>query len=105
MKVRVNRFIRGGTYFVSFQSIDLTPDDAQRFEKFGAPAVRISVGLQPKTVVPVAISSLNPSQTAGFNNEDDAKQYEERVSNEVKALYDGIRAKQDQFSQTREVDL
>ncbi|MGB8989340.1 MAG: hypothetical protein WCC37_22270 [Candidatus Sulfotelmatobacter sp.] len=105
MKVRVSRFMRGGICFVGFESIEVTPDDNSRFQKFGVPAVQILLGNGPRTAFPVPINSLNPSHTAGFANPDEARGYEERVVADVKRLYENIRDKRDEFTSTHEVDL
>lgn len=105
MKIRVSRFMRGGTYFVSFQSVDVTAEDMQKASTFGHPVVQILVGNGPRNVVPVPILGLNPSQTAGFNSAADAETYEQRILNEVRASYEALRAQRDEFTGTREVEL
>ena len=105
MKIRASRFIRGGTYFVSFQAVDFTADDNDRFQKFGVPMVQILVGSGPRATIAVPINALAPQQTAGFTNPDEAKQYEERILTDVKALYSAVRDKKDEFTDTREVQL
>jgi len=105
MKVRVNRFMRGGICFVGFQSIEVTPEDNERFQKFGIPMIQILIGNGPRTTVAIPLNGLNPGQTAGFTDPGEARQYEERVLNEAKALYGALREKKDEFSGMREVDL
>lgn len=97
--------MRGGICFVGFQSIEVTPEDNERFQKFGIPAIQLLVGNGPRTTVAVALNSLNPGQTAGFTDPKEAREYEERVLNDAKARYEALKAKRDEFSGTREVEL
>lgn len=105
MKVRVSRFMRSGVCFIGFQSIDISPEDREKFQKFGTPAVQILMGSGPRIAIPVIISALDAGQTAGFANPEEATAYEQRILNEVKNLYDSIRSKRDEFTSTHEVEL
>jgi hypothetical protein len=106
MKIHVSRFIRDGIYYVGFASADVTQDEAIQFQKFGTPRISTRFGSPgARNPYPQALSDLRPNITAGFTNEQEAKNYEAEILSEIRTQMEILKNKKDEFTSTSEVEF
>jgi hypothetical protein len=107
MKVSVNRQLRGGEYFVSFKVGDFTPDELARMESFGVPGVLLTfiIASGQRVDRPIAINKISQNYLASFPTEEEARQYELRVLNDLRQAIAVIRQLKDGYTSSEEVDV
>jgi len=107
MKVRVNRQLSGGYYHINFEVSDFTPDEVQKMASFGVPQIRLQWGGGRKNIGSgaIALNQINKSYDMSFDNEAEAKEYEEAVLNQIREAVKRLRDSQDKFSSSDEVPL
>jgi hypothetical protein len=107
MKVRVNRALSAGSYHVNFEVSDFTPQEVEKMQKFGVPAVQLrrAAAGGANTVMSVPLNEINRRIDATFNDEQEAVKYEEGVLRQVKAGVQRLRDSEDKFSSSNEVEI
>jgi hypothetical protein len=106
MKVTVTKRLQAGTYFVSFNFSDFTPEELAKIKSFGAPIVQVRAGSEPgHQVFNVPINAVNSNFNAGFLTEEQAKTYENAVLNQAKTGMEKLRQRKDDFSDVNEVEI
>lgn len=106
MKLKVNRLLSQGTYRVSFEVSDFSPEELSKMSSFGIPTIalklRSQTGLVNRTV---GLNQINKNMEAWFPEEELAKQYEAQVKAQISAALEGLRQLRDDFSSSEEVDI
>jgi hypothetical protein len=106
MKLKVNRQLSGGQYRVKFEVSDFSPEEVSKMSSFGVPLIQVRVvGVQGQTSVGVPLTNLNNVKDAVFNSEQDAKNYELQITEQIRNALLRIRNSKDEFSSTNEVVL
>lgn len=106
MKVKVNRVLSSGLYHVNFEVGEFTPDELNKMERFGIPAISMQWERAGNRVSgSVSINQINKSRDAIFSTEVEAKKYEEAVLSEMREAMRRVRESQDKFSSSEEVAL
>jgi len=105
MKVKVNRLLSAGRYYVNFEVGDFTPDELSKMSSFGVPS--ITLRLQPNSVVTVGVplNQISKGYNAAFGSEQEAKEYEDGVLAQIRTQMQQLRENNDDFSSSEEVDL
>jgi len=107
MKVKVNRRLSAGFYYVSFDVGDFTPDEVQKMGSFGVPQITLRWGGGGPGLASgqIALNQISAKLSAGFQTEDQARKYEEEVLAQIRKEVARLRERQDKFSSSEEVAL
>jgi hypothetical protein len=99
MRLRIKKLLRGGEYFVSFESMDFNQEEMEKIDKFGMPSVDfISDGLGTHRLNEIDASLK--CQTV-----DEANQIIESVAQNIKDRLIELMAQVDNFSGEEVVEL
>jgi hypothetical protein len=106
MKVKVNRQLNAGEYHINFEVGDFTADEVKKMSSFGIP----SIGLRwtqntGNRSMAIPLTQISKVYDASFQNESDAKKYEESVLNQIREAMQRLRESQDKFTSSDEVAL
>jgi hypothetical protein len=105
MKIKVNRLLSGGKYQVGFEVSDFSPEEVEQMSKFGVPYIPLRWTYKMgQAAGRVALNEIR-GQAARFDLEEQAKQYEEEVINNLRAAVVTLRERKDEFTSSAEVDL
>ena len=92
MRLRIKKLLRGGEYFVSFESMDFNQEEMEKIDKFGMPSVDfMSDGLGTHKLNEIDVSLKCQSV-------DEANQIIESVSQNIKDRLIEMMAQVDNFS-------
>jgi hypothetical protein len=106
MKTTVRRALKAGIYNVNFTFSDFTPEELEKMQAFGVPAIRVQWGQPPaRNSGWVALTQLGPNYNSGFLAEEEAKSYEHEVLSQVKTAMETLRQRKDDFSSSEEVNI
>jgi hypothetical protein len=106
MKVKVNRLLSAGLYHINFVVGDFTSDEVAKMGSFGVPQIRLVWGIPgSRSTANVPLSRINQEYDSVFASEEEAKQYEETVLNQIRDSMKRLRESQDKFSSSDEVAL
>ncbi len=107
MKLKVNRKLNNGHYFVDFTATDFTTDEISKMESFGIPTIDVRyTGPTGGTIAGrVAITKLSPQFRASFNTEEAAAEYQEKVVSQIREAMKALRERKDDFSSAQEVEV
>lgn len=106
MKVKVNRQLTGGLYRVSFEVGEFTADEIKKMGSFGVPTIQMQYTSPQGTFgTQQPINQINNMAAAVFRTEDQAKEYEAGVINQLRMAIQQIRERQDKFTSSEEVAL
>jgi hypothetical protein len=67
MRLRIKRILKAGKYMISFESLDFSPSEKRKLNKFGIPLLDLSaygIGLQPLDRIDFSITCHNADQAA-----------------------------------------
>ncbi len=106
MKVTITRQLRGGQYSVGFRVSVFTTEELSKMQSFGVPNIQLSfIAAGTSLTQPVPINQINENFRAVFHDEAEARKYEQRVLNDIRAVMAGLRTGKDSFSSTEEVSV
>jgi len=106
MKLKIEKILTDGNYMVHVETLDFNLDEKNKISKFGSPLI----ALEPKFVntprgrrgeVPVHAISYN----FNFDNEGDADNFVNIITDRIKQAMNDLRAKEDRFTNTSEYDI
>lgn len=106
MKIKVERRLSNGIYYVSFSAGDFTDDERSRFEKFGTPTVELILGRPGlQTRHSRTVTSINEKHAVGFESAEIASEYEKRVLGEIRSKMEILRGLSDDFTSSGEIEM
>jgi hypothetical protein len=105
MKVRVARELVEGRYQVVFQVGEFTSEEVKKMSQFGTPKITLTTTQNAQNMKFSAPITQIPQLVAAFSREEEAKQYEGEVIQQLKRAIDGIRVLQDKFTSIEEIAL
>jgi hypothetical protein len=106
MKLKVNRLLNAGKYHVNFEVGDFTPDELAKMASFGSPIIQLRwMSGSNRIASGIALNQINNRYDAIFDDEQEAKDYETGVLNQIRDAIARLRESQDKFSSSEEVDL
>jgi len=106
MKGIVNRSLQAGIYNVYFNFSDFTPEELEKMQAFGVPSILIQWGRPgARSSVRLPLNQIGPSFVAGFQAEEEAKEYELSVLSQVRVAMETLRQQKDNFSSSEEVAI
>ena len=107
MKLKVNRKLDSGRYFVDFTATDFTTDEVIKMASFGIPAIDLQfhnqMGAQIKSKIP--LNKVSPQFKAAFTTEQEAVEYQEKVVSQIREAMRVLRERKDDFSSDEEVEV
>ncbi len=99
MRLKVKKLLKGGEYFVSFENVDLNPEETEKIEKFGMPTVDFSSdGLGSHTMNEINLSVKCQSV-------EEAEQTLNNIKQNIKDKLTELLAQVDNFTGEEEVEL
>ena len=105
MKVKVNRLLTGGKYHVNFEVGDFTPGELGKMSSFGVPLINLRWFANGQNAGRIAINQISKAYNAIFGSEQQAKEYEASVLDEIRSAMEQLRESKDEFSSSEEVDF
>lgn len=106
MKIKVDRLLSNGIYYVSFSVGDFTDDERSRFEKFGTPTIELILGSPGEQGRhSLALTVINEKYAAGFESAGTAREYEKRVLGEIRRKMEILRGLNDDFTSSGEIEV
>lgn len=99
MRVKIQKSLSRGEYFVSFQSVGFSEEETEKINKFGPPKVDFSAdGLGEQNVESLDISLK-------FDTQEQAEETMNRIQNLIRERMDELRAKMDTFTGEEIIEL
>src|ERR1035437_1839835 len=106
MKVKVNRLLSAGKYHVNFEVRDFTPDELGKMSSFGVPAIDLRwVSGSGPVAGRIALNRINIGLDAVFDTEQQAKEYQDQVLDQIRTTMEYLRVSKDDFSSSQEVEV
>lgn len=99
MRLKIQKSLSRGEYFVSFQTAGFSDEENEKINKFGAPRVDFSSdGLGEQNVENLEVSLK-------FDNQENAEETMTRVQGIIREKMEELRAKVDNFSGEEIIEL
>lgn len=99
MRLKIQKSLSRGEYFVSFQNAGFTDEESEKINKFGPPEIDFSSdGLGEQNVENLDISLK-------FDTQERAEETMARVQNLIREKMDELRGKMDTFSGEEIIEL
>jgi len=99
MRIKVNKLLKGGRYFVFLECLDFTPGERKKIKKFGMPVVDLTAeGLGIRRLDKLKLSLECPSQK-------EAEEITSHVQQKIKSKLKELSAQADDFTLGRAVNI
>lgn len=106
MKVKVNKYINSGWYYVWFDVSSFSSEETEKMNQFGTPRIALAIGVG-KSQVKIArkIDEIDQQETAGFLSASEAEEYETNILLKMKEAIERVRKHKDTFTSSTEVEI
>ncbi len=106
MKVRIDKRVEGGKYFVDVSVLELSNEEREKIRKFGSPLVSMEpqrVWYDSHFTFNLPLHDIN--QSFGFENQALADTFAEKLRERILQALNSLRNKQDTFSSSEAYEL
>lgn len=106
MKIKIDKMLREGRYFVYVEVGDFSPEEEDKMRKFGVPNIDLSPRSTWYKNKIVSSLPLNEIKTIFiFNNSIAANSFETTIKSKIEAAVKLLRIRRDNFSASKEYEI